>query len=220
VRSQFVLILGLELLLSLPCWSEPPPISITLEPGKTRQRITDWGYDIKEGGKAEVLTPEYARELFIEDRMTCLRIPIYGDEPHPAHPADGKILESYYEPVLSAMTNVRKVLPNVVLFASKKSERRCTFPKWVLSDGAVVPKAYADLLADYLRYLQAHGFTVDVLGIDNEMELDHGKISPQSQNAIMDRIQNLSAQLNFPMPHHFIGPDSYRPQIANAITSP
>ena len=200
------------LLFSSHCWAGQSPISITLESGKTGQRINDWGYDIKEGGAAEALTPEYARELFVDDRMTCLRIPIYGDEPHPAHPASGKIVESYYAPIISAVGNVRAVLPNVVIFASKKSERRRTFPKWVLHDGAVAPGPYAELLADYLRFMQVHGITIDVLGIDNEMELNHGKISPQCQEAIMDRLERLSAQLDFSLPRHFIGPDSYRPR--------
>jgi O-glycosyl hydrolase len=181
-------------------------------PDKQRQLITDWGYDIKEDGKADHLTPDLAQTLFIEDKMTCLRIPIYGDSAHPAHPSGGEVVESYYTNVLQAMINARKARSDVVFFASKKLTGEKTFPDWVKNASGVIPAAYAQLLADYLSFMQAHGFAIDILGIDNEMEYNKGNITPMKQKEIVDNLKSLSQTRGFPMPKRLIGPDSYHPK--------
>ena len=52
--------------------------------------ITDFGYDVKQPGKAKSFGAEDAKNIFGADGFTCLRIPIWGDVNHPAHPAPGK----------------------------------------------------------------------------------------------------------------------------------
>src|ERR1043165_9818004 len=65
-----------------------------LSPENQHQLITDWGYDIKEGGKAAGLTATFAKTIFVTDGMTCLRLPLYGDTVNPAHPSSGLVITS------------------------------------------------------------------------------------------------------------------------------
>ena len=191
---------------------ESPDADVLINPDKQGELITDWGYDIKENGKADHLTPELAQNLFVEDKMTCLRLPIYGDAQHPAHPADGKVIESYYTGILQAMANARKAKSDVVFFASKKLFEGKTFPGWVKNANGVIPEAYARMLADYLSFMQAHGFVIDILGVDNEMEYNKGDINPQKFQEIIDNLRSLSRTRGFTMPRRLIGPDSYNPK--------
>ena len=180
-------------------------------PASQKQQIVDWGYDVKQGGKAAGLTPEFAKALFVEDGMTCLRVPIWGDVKHPAHPADGPIVDSYYADILQAMTNARNARKDVVFFASKKLEGKQSFPDWVKDENGVVPERYARLLADYLQYMERHGFKVHILGIDNEMEYNDGKIGPQKHKEVIDALRCLAAERGFAVPR-LIGPDTYGPK--------
>jgi hypothetical protein len=50
------------------------PAAITIQTEDQRQLITDWGYDIKQSGKAAALTPAVAQDLFVTD-----------PDVHPAH---------------------------------------------------------------------------------------------------------------------------------------
>ncbi|MCX7012346.1 MAG: hypothetical protein NTW86_07255 [Candidatus Sumerlaeota bacterium] len=182
-----------------------------IDPDARTQLITDWGYDIKQPGKAETLTPEFAQSLFVDDKMTCLRVPIWGDVKHPAHPADGEVVESGYQAVLNAMANARNARKDVVFFASKRLEAKQSFPDWVKDANGVVPGPYAHLLADYLKFMKDHGFAIDILGIDNEMEYNEGKITPEKHKAIIDELKSLAASRGFAMPK-IIGPDGYGPK--------
>jgi len=57
-----------------------------------KQKITQWGHDIKQLGKAESLTPEACKEIFEDGKFNLLRIPIYAN----AHKRDGSLKEDYY----------------------------------------------------------------------------------------------------------------------------
>ena len=179
-------------------------------PDKPAQLIS-WGYDVKEPGRAPRLTPELAQTLYGDDQMTSLRVPIYGDGERPAHPADGQVVGSYYDDTLKAMANARKVQPKVLFFASKKLENTKTFPPWVLDSDGVKPEAYARMLADYLAYMEAHGFVIDILGVDNEVEWNKGNITPEKYRKIVDELTSLSKTRGFTLPKYFLGPDSYYP---------
>jgi O-glycosyl hydrolase len=211
LKLRIVAMLSAFACLGLPPGATAVAGKIMLYPEEQRQLISDWGYDIKQDGKAGALSPEFARTLFVEDRMTCLRLPIYGDIRHPAHPADGQVIASHYAPMLQAMTNARAARANVILFASKKLEERGSFPDWVVDAKGVVPARYARMLADYLGFVQAHGFAIDILGIDNEMEYNHGAITPAKQREIVDDLRSLARQRGFTMPKHLIGPDTFNP---------
>jgi hypothetical protein len=186
-------------------------------PDTQKQLITDWGYDIKQEGKASGLTPSYAQTLFVTDKMTCLRLPILGTDAAPAHPADGVIVESYYTDTLYAMTNARNARPDVVLFASKKLNGQTSFPAWVKDADGVIPAMYARLLADFLVYMESYGFVIDILGIDNEKEYNEGNITPQKHQEVIDELRALSLIRGFTVPL-MIGPDTYGPNASWVTT--
>jgi O-glycosyl hydrolase len=175
------------------------------------QLITGWGYDIKEGGKAAGVTPAYARTLFVTNRMNCLRIPIYGDASDPAHPSAGVVIGSYYANTLYAMTNARAANSNIVLFASKKLDGQSSFPAWTENSNGVIPSQYATMLADYLQFMQSNGFTMDVLGVDNESSFNEGDITASAFNQIITNLISLSVSRGFTMPKALIGPENYAP---------
>ena len=182
-----------------------------IDPEAQKQLITDFGYDIKQPGKAEDLTPELAQAIFVTDKFTCLRVPIWGDVKHPAHPADGQVDESGYQAVLTAMTNARNARKDVVFFASKRLEAKESFPDWVKDADGVVPTPYAHLLADYLKFMKDHGFAIDILGIDNELEYNEGNITPEKHKAVIDELRSLAEARGFSLPK-IIGPDGYGPK--------
>ncbi len=182
-----------------------------INPRITGQLITTWGYDIKENGKAAGLTPAYALTLFVTNKMNCLRLPIYGDAGHPAHPSAGVVIGSYYADVLSAMTNARSANSNVILFASKLLDGTNSFPSWTKNSNGVVPAEYASMLADYLQFMQSNGFTIDVLGVDNESQFNEGNITASSFALIVQDLTALSASRGFPMPKRLIAPENYSP---------
>src|ERR1700748_3839227 len=97
--KHFHLIIPALLITAFPGWAA----DVTIHPDEQKQLISEWGFDIKQPGKAALVTPAFARTLFVRDKMTCLRVPIYGDEPHPAHPADGQVDGTYYQDILAAM---------------------------------------------------------------------------------------------------------------------
>jgi hypothetical protein len=73
------------------------PIIIT--PESPRQEIADWGYDIKQRGEAAALDATLAEEIFVDDGMTVLRIPILAGPfwgQLAGHPGPGKTNEPVY----------------------------------------------------------------------------------------------------------------------------
>jgi O-glycosyl hydrolase len=188
------------------------PGDAIISPENQHQFISDWGYDIKQGGKAAALTPALAQTLFLTDGMTCLRLPIYGDSVKPAHPAGGVVIASYYSDILTAITNARMAKPNVVLFASKKLEGTSSFPAWVKDANGIIPFQYALMLADYLQFMQTNGVTIDVLGIDNETQYNEGNITPDRYTQTIDYLKSFAVTRGFTMPARLIGPEGYSPQ--------
>jgi len=181
-----------------------------IDPEKQQQLIKYWGYDIKQPGKAEKLTLEKAKQLFVTDEMNLLRVSIWGDKNHPAHPSSGKIVASYYQDTLTAMKNAKAVRKDIVFFASKKLEGKESFPDWVKDENGVIAKKYAQLLADYLKFMHSKGFRIDILGIDNESQYNEGKITPEKHVEIVTELKNLLKKTKIKLPL-IIGPDDYGP---------
>ncbi len=188
-----------------------------IDPEQQQQLIKYWGYDIKQPGKAKKVTLEKAKELFVTDDMNLLRISIWGDIKHPAHPAPGKIIASYYQDTLTAMKNAKTVRKDILFFASKKLEGKESFPAWLKDKNGVIAKKYAQLLADYLKFMKSNGFQIDILGIDNESQFNEGNISPEKHVEIVTELKNLLNKVNIKMPL-IIGPENYAP-YANWLKS-
>ena len=178
---------------------------VAIQPETQAQLINGWGFDIK-GTSGNNVTPDYAQTLFVTDKMNILRVPIYGA----AHPSSGTVDGTYYADQLYAMANARAANSNVLFFASKKSEAM-PFPAWVTnSSGNVIAAKYAVMLGDYLKYIQDNGFTIDVLGIDNE-NVAGTESSPSLYNDIINDLKTNAASRGITLPKQFIGPESYSP---------
>ncbi|MCC2685694.1 MAG: Carbohydrate binding module (family 6), partial [Paenibacillaceae bacterium] len=188
-------------------------IKITAE--SLSQKITDWGYDIKQGGKATGLTTARAQEVFVTDGMDILRIPIYAAL---AHPSNGTVTGSYYTDTVDAVGRVKAVKSSVKVFASLKLDGTNTYPSWVLNaDGTVKDCSatscpYGDLLYDYLNYMkgQTPSVIVDVLGMDNEDQFNKGDITPQKFADIVDYLQTKCSANGIAFPQ-MIAPENYGP---------
>jgi O-glycosyl hydrolase len=183
---------------------------VSVAPESRAQLITDWGFDIK-GTSGYNLTPAYAQTLYVTNHMTMLRVPIHGETNNPAHPAAGVIIGSYYADELYAMTNARAADSNVVFFASKKLAGQGSFPAWTKNASGVIPYQYALMLADYLEFMYTNGFTINVLGIDNERMYNEGNITPATYEGVITNLQALSESRGFPMPGRLIAPENYSP---------
>lgn len=178
------------------------------------QIITDWGYDCKWEWKGTLLTPTYADTVYVEQKFTMLRVPIWGNISKPAHPAAGVVDANYYASTLTAMTNVKNARPDAVLFASKKLEGQNSFPDWTKNSSNVIPSEYAKMLADFLEFMESNGFYIDALGIDNETEFNEGNITPWRHKEIVDQLKALAVTDGFNVPP-IVGPENYNPNNAN-----
>ncbi len=186
------------------------PILVTSE--SPLQKITDWGYDIKQRGKAAALDATLAEEVFVEDGMTVLRIPVLAGESWgqtSGHPRPGEINEPVYREIVEAVHRVQAANPDVTVFASIKNHIR-DFPEWVqYPSGSLKPGEYARLLFDFLSYMKANHIRISVLGVDNE-RVGQVPITPAKHNKIVTTLASLHAAAEIPEPL-FIAPEPYRP---------
>lgn len=207
---------SLLVLLMLPLASQAVGKSLNdvlIAPDKQGAKITDWGYDIKEPGRDKLLTPALANDIFMSDQLTVLRVAIFGDDPNPAHPRPGVVVESFYADQLSAMANARKARSNVKFYADKKLSGLQTFPNWCKSDGGLLPLPYARMIADYLQFMKNHGYAIDMLGINCEPEANEGVFTAAKHIAVIDELRRLSKtkEFSFVMPPQIVGPNSLNP---------
>ncbi len=194
------------------CGSQPAPAAtpagtVQIDPESRGVLITDWGYDIKNASAINGLTASKAQELFVDDRMSTLRVSIWGDSVMPAHPAPGEIDVSYYvydatvtnsKKMFTAMKNARDARPDVRFFASKKSQSE-SMPAWTKNNGSLISANYARMLADYLRFWEhdltrkSESFTFDILGINNEGAA-FSKTEYAKHKEVIDELRILSQQ--------------------------
>ena len=186
------------------------PILVTAE--SPRQEITDWGYDIKQRGKAAALDASLAAEVFVDDGMTLLRIPILAGRfwgRASGHPSPGEINERVYAETIDATHRAQAVKSDTIIFASIKNHIR-DFPNWVqYPDGSLNPRRYARLLLDLLSYMKAKRITISVLGVDNE-GAGRTSMTPAKHNAIVTRLTALCLAAEVPVPL-IIAPEPYGP---------
>lgn len=185
-----------------------PAGTVEIDPEVQDIRVTDWGYDIKNASVISGLSASKARNLFVTDRMSVLRIAVWGDDPRPAHPGPGEVDTTYYVhdgtggslKMFTAMKNVRDARPDVIFFASKKLDGQTSFPPWTKDADGVIPEQYARMLADYLRFMEhdttrkSESFVIPILGVDNEIEYNEGNITPERHLAIVTNLLALSQE--------------------------
>jgi Secretion system C-terminal sorting domain len=173
------------------------------------------GYDIKQPGKAASLSNSRINQVFIEDGMTVLRVPIYAAA---AHPSEGMVTESEYTDVLNAINRVKAIKPSVKIFASLRLEGDATFNDWVVNsptNRTVVAAKMALMVRDYLVFMKNKNLTVDVLGVDNEAEYNGGNITPSKYKTIIDLLKIDAQNGLFTMPPLLVAPENYGPNNGN-----
>ena len=156
---------------------------------------------------------------FARDRMNGVRISIYGDAPHPAHPAPGHVDATVYATTLASLRAAREAYgkDDFTVFASKKLAGKNSFPKWVMGADGIDVKAYTTMLMDYFRFMRSEGVQIDVLGIDNETDFNEGNISARTFAAVVDLLKPQLQAEGFKIPL-FIGPERYKPQTDTVNT--
>lgn len=171
-------------------------------------------YDLK--GWPNSLSQQKANEVF-SDGINGLRIPIFGDIDHPAHPSSGVVVEDEYQGLLNSINNAKQanIGKPMTIFASKKLKGDESFPDWVINKKAgkisIKVDEYVQLLVDYISFMKRNNVIIDVLGIDNEPEYNKANITPEQYKDIVDKLKLRLKDGGFKIPL-FIGPERYSPQ--------
>lgn len=191
--------------------------AITVFPHIKKQTITDWGYDIKQPGKAAALSNQLINSIFVQDGMMVLRIPVYARD---GHPAEGVVTEAAYttdNDIVGAIQRVKAIKPSVKLFASLRLEGTDTFLPWMKDGTGNVDSAQlAKVYRDFLVFMKSKGIIIDIFGVDNEPEFNQGGITPEKYKNIVGRIKAYAAEGLFTVPAQFVGAETYGP--GNAAT--
>lgn len=168
--SKYVTVFCLLHILFVPLMAQTGG-EIIVYPHIQKQLFTDWGYDIKQPGKAVALSNNLISQIFIGDGMDVLRVPVYARD---GHPAEGVVTDEAYtitNDIIGAILRVKAIKPSVKIFASLRLEGSDTFQSWMLDGtGKVDSVQLAKMDSDYLVYMKSKGIRIDILGVDNEME--------------------------------------------------
>lgn len=178
-------------------------------------KIEHFYYDVKNSAD-KVHSTSVANELFDMDKMNGIRVPIFGDQSHPFHPAAGQVVESGYESILKSIQFARQARgeKDFYVFASKKLDGQNSFPAWTKDANGVIPTEYIKLLTDYLLFMKDKGVEIDYLGIQNEEEYNEGNITPLKHKIIIDSLRVITARHGLKMPL-IIGWEGYGPNKMN-----
>ncbi len=178
----------------------------------------EWGYDIKQHNVVKSFTPEFAEEIYSEDRMALLRISLLPNE----HNEDGSVIKgaTRYTEAMQAIKIALNAKPDVIIFASLKLNgflidgEHQTFPEWAREEGsqAVIPDEYIKMIKGFFRYMKDNEVNIHYFGVDNELVFNKADISPQDYYYIVSEIKSwINSQNNIDMPL-FIAPEDYGPR--------
>ena len=193
-----------------------------------------WGYDIKNPTDANNFTTSLAANLFQNDGMTILRVPIFCNYYDQAT-RTVQATNSYWVAAMKAIKAARQVKPDVKIFASLKIEgingisvdggtTLGTFPAWAYNSAPVVTNnptngyvkadVYTDMLANYLQYMKDNGITVDYLAIDNEPEHSCTGFDRNFDLyiSVLDNLKAKLAAMGLTMPAQLVAPEPIGPK--------
>lgn len=162
-----------------------------------------------------------ANDIFVEDHVNGMRIPILGNMKSPAHPSPGVVISSEYDGYVNSINLAKQARggKDFKIFASKKlndGDGLNSFPAWVKDANGIIPDKYAILLADFIEYMNSKNIQIDYLGIDNEYIYNEGKITPQKYSETIDNLRTLANNRGFTMPI-LVGYDDYGPNKRNWV---
>lgn len=175
-----------------------PILSQALNPAGPRVQF--WGWDLR----------AFAGSLDSAGEVQLA----YGDVP--ANLVRFPIFAQSITTQLQALSEIRKVNPNVPIYASLKLDGASTFPSWVNSTdhtgkifGNTVyrpdPVKYASLLTSFVEFMADQGYTISHLGPGDETGQALG---PARFGQTVENLKGNRAARNLPIPT-IVGPDSY-----------
>ena len=176
-------------------------------------KVEYWGWDLK--GKPDLFDNPRQVEKHYSNGANLLRIPIYAN----ADSSDGVTNQQVYAAVIAGVKNVMAAHPEIKIFASLKLEGAHTFPAWMNSTekGKIFDKTvsdpdpgkYAQMLTDYVVYMQQNGIKLDYLGINNEVE---NALTPQryvsTVNALREQLQHRNVSAEYAK-FKLVGPETF-----------
>lgn len=179
------------------------------------KKIEFFFFDVK-GNASGVNSSAKATDYYITDDMNGIRISIYGDDAHPAHPSAGTVLSSEYTAMINSIKNARAARSgkDFYVFASKKLDGQNSFPAWTKDANGVIVTEYVKLLIDYFQFMKNNDITIDYLAIQNEEMYNEGNITPAKHKAIVDSVRAFTARMKMKMPL-IIGYEDYGPNKNN-----
>ena len=175
------------------------------------KKIDYFFYDLK-GWSGSIGNADRANQLFVNDDHNGIRIPIWGDTSHYAHPSPGVVVSSKYDQIVNGINRAKTARTGkpLYIFASKKLKNQGSFPHWTKDETGIIPKQYAILIADFIQHMNSRSVTIDYLGIDNEYVYNEGKITPLKYKQTIDELKILAEQRGFDMPI-LVGYEDYGP---------
>ncbi len=178
------------------------------------------GWDIK-AWPSRLNTIGEANGLYVDVDANFLRVPFFAT----AHNADGSVDTSRYSTEIAAIRSVKRVRPDVQIYASLKLAGADTFPDWVsqptanwpAETGGIFgntvdrpnPEYYSVMVASYVKYLQDNDIRIDFLGLNNETD---GAVPADRYIATYDRLplDLFFAGVSAPnRDFQFVGPDTF-----------
>lgn len=179
------------------------------------KKIEYFFFDIK-GNASGVSTAAKATDYYVTDDINGIRVSIYGDDAHPAHPAAGTVVASEYTAMINSIKNARaaRVGKDFYVFASKKLDGQNSFPAWTKDANGVIVTEYVKLLIDYFQFMKDSDITIDYLAIQNEEMYNEGNITPAKHKAIVDSVRAFTVRLGLKTPQ-IVGYEDYGPNKNN-----
>lgn len=156
-----------------------------------------------------------ANIAFGEKGMNGIRFPLYCGDAFGGHPEEGVVLEDVYRTPLESLANAKAAYsgsePFIIFLGIKvlTSNKAEYFPDWVTTDQDDVanPEKYAQLIIDFISFMNKKGHTIDAFAFDKEavrMSTDNFKIA-------VDTLRARTARLGFVMPK-IVAPELLDPQ--------
>lgn len=164
--------------------------------------VAHYGYDLKQPGREDLSAAE-AVEIFVNQRFTVLRVPIYAM----AHSNATTISDfSRYQQIATSIQRAKAAKAGVKIYANLKLEGEATYPAWLnTSSGGINPTGYAQVIKTALAYYKAQtGYDADFIG----PLCEQGGTEYQFTQGEFATIVNY-LRANVPNCGAIIGPDAY-----------
>ncbi|WP_343329226.1 hypothetical protein [Polaribacter staleyi] len=147
-------------------------------------------------------------------KMNGLRVPLYCGDAFGGHPAEGEVVESVYATLLKSIENAKASYSGTepfMIFLGLKvltSDKAEYFPDWVTTEAPTVPNPvkYAQLIVDYIEFMDKHGHEVNYVAFDKEA----ARMDVTDFTIAVDTLRARTARLGYVVPQ-IVAPEFYKP---------